>query len=311
MSKDQNFYQGRREHNLKNIDLTIRATSWWCSPGFQARAKARWRSIRFTPTASAAMSKSLSSYARQFLGQMEKPNVVQHRRGFRRHFDRPEIHVEQPALHGGHRHRNLRLSAPALPRIGIPHCPVCGREISQQTVDQMVDRVLALPEKTKIQVMAPVIRGRKGTHQQELDAARRSGYVRIRADGHMYDLSENIALEKNKKHTLEVVIDRLVVSPAIRSRLAGSIETALSLTGSLVLIDVVDGEELLFSQSYSCPEHDISLDDLAPRMFSFNSPFGACEKCTGLGTFMKVDPDLVVPNKNLSVREGAIKASGW
>ncbi|MBP0981535.1 MAG: excinuclease ABC subunit UvrA, partial [Oscillospiraceae bacterium] len=196
-------------------------------------------------------------------------------------------------------------------RIGIPHCPVCGREITQQTVDQMVDKILSLPERTKIQVMAPVVRGRKGTQQQELDAARRSGYVRVRVDGNMYDLSENITLEKNKKHSVDIVVDRLMVSPSIRSRLAGSIETALSLTGALVLIDVIDGEEMLFSQSYSCPEHGISVEELTPRMFSFNNPFGACEKCTGLGTFMKIDPDLVVPNKKLSIKQGCIKASGW
>ncbi|MEG1774823.1 MAG: excinuclease ABC subunit UvrA, partial [Oscillospiraceae bacterium] len=177
--------------------------------------------------------------------------------------------------------------------------------------DQMVDRVLALPAGTKIQVMAPVVRGRKGEHQQEFEAARRAGFVRVRADGNLYDLSEQIKLEKNKKHTIEIIVDRLIVSPSIRSRLAGSLETALNLTGSLALIDVIDGEEMLFSQSYSCPDHDISIEELAPRMFSFNNPYGACEKCTGLGTFMKVDPELVVPNRNLSVRQGAIKASGW
>jgi excinuclease UvrABC ATPase subunit len=175
----------------------------------------------------------------------------------------------------------------------------------------MVDRVLSLPEGTKIQVLAPVVRGRKGEHQQEFDAARRSGFVRVRADGIPYDLSEPIKLEKNKKHNIEIVVDRLVVAPSIRSRLAGSLEAAFALTGSLALVDVVDGEEILLSQSFACPEHDFSIDELAPRMFSFNNPFGACETCTGLGTFMKVDPDLVVPNKNLSIRQSTIRASGW
>ncbi|MBQ5884031.1 MAG: excinuclease ABC subunit UvrA, partial [Clostridia bacterium] len=196
-------------------------------------------------------------------------------------------------------------------RIGIPHCPVCGREITQQTVDQMVDKILSLPERTKIQVMAPVVRGRKGTQQQELDSARRSGYVRVRVDGNMYDLSENITLEKNKKHSVDIVVDRLMVSPSIRSRLAGSIETALSLTGALVLIDVIDGEEMLFSQSYSCPEHGISVEELTPRMFSFNNPFGACPTCSGLSMFLRVSEDLLVPNRNLSINEGAIKGCGW
>ncbi|WMJ84308.1 excinuclease ABC subunit UvrA [Oscillospiraceae bacterium LTW-04] len=311
MSKDQIIIKGAREHNLKNIDLTIPRDQLVVFTGLSGSGKSSLAFDTLYADGQRRYVESLSSYARQFLGQMEKPNVDSIE-GLS-----PAISIDQKSTSNNPRstvgtvteiYDYLRL---LYARIGIPHCPICGREISQQTVDQMVDRILTLPEKTKIQVMAPVIRGRKGTHQQELDSARRSGYVRVRVDGHMHDLSENITLEKNKKHTIEVVIDRLVVSPAIRSRLAGSIETALSLTGSLVLIDVVDGEELLFSQSYSCPEHDISIDDLAPRMFSFNSPFGACEKCTGLGTFMKVDPDLVLPNKNLSVREGAIKASGW
>lgn len=196
-------------------------------------------------------------------------------------------------------------------RIGIPHCPVCGREIRQQTVDQMVDKIMELPQRTKIQILAPIVRGKKGTHQKEFERAKKSGYVRVRVDGNLYELSEEIALEKNKKHNIEIVVDRLVVREDIQSRLTDSLETAIGLTGGLVLVDVIDGEEMLFSQNYACPEHNISIEELNPRMFSFNNPFGACEKCTGLGTFMSIDPDLVIPDKDKSIREGAIRASGW
>ena len=195
--------------------------------------------------------------------------------------------------------------------IGVPHCPVCGREINQQTVDQIVDRILSLPEGTRIQLLAPVVRGRKGEYAKEFENARKSGYVRVRVDGIIYDLSETIKLEKNKKHTIEIVVDRLVILPEIRGRLADSVETATSLSGGLLTVDVVGGEELSFSQNYACPEHGVSVEELTPRMFSFNNPFGACPKCTGLGIFMSIDPDLIIPNKNLSIREGAIRANGW
>ena len=191
------------------------------------------------------------------------------------------------------------------------HCPVCGREIRQQTVDQIVDKIMQLPQGTRIQLLAPVVRGRKGEHVKELDAAKRSGYVRVRCDGIIYDLSEEIKLEKNKKHNIEIVVDRLVIKPEILSRLTDSIETASNVSGGMLIVDVIDGEEMLFSQSYACPEHNISIEELTPRMFSFNNPFGACPKCTGLGVFSKVDPDLIVPNRDLSIRQGAIKASGW
>ena len=311
MAKDQIIIKGAKEHNLKNIDLTIPRDKLVVFTGLSGSGKSSLAFDTLYADGQRRYVESLSSYARQFLGQMEKPNV-ESIEGLS-----PAISIDQKSTSNNPRstvgtvteiYDYLRL---LYARIGIPHCPVCGREITQQTVDQMVDRVLALPERTKIQVMAPVVRGRKGEHQKEFDSARRSGYVRVRVDGNLYDLSEAIKLEKNKKHTIEIVVDRLVVSPSIRSRLAGSIETALALTGSLVLIDVVGGEELLFSQSYSCPDHDISIEELTPRMFSFNNPYGACETCTGLGTFMKVDPDLVVPNKKLSIRQGAIKASGW
>ena len=196
-------------------------------------------------------------------------------------------------------------------RIGIPHCPICGREIKQQTIDQIVDQVLALPEKTKLQVLAPVVRGRKGEHVKEFDAARRGGFVRARVDGLLYDLGEPIQLNKNQKHNIEIVVDRLVVHEDIRSRLADSIEVASGLTGGMVIVNVIDGEDITFSQNYACPEHGVSVDELTPRMFSFNNPFGACKKCTGLGVFMRIDPALIIPDKKLSIRKGGLKASGW
>ncbi len=196
-------------------------------------------------------------------------------------------------------------------RIGIPHCPICGREIKQQTIDQIVDKIFALEPGTKMQILAPVVRQRKGEHVKELESAKKSGFVRVRVDGNIYDLSESISLEKNKKHSIEIVVDRLVLKEEIRSRLTDSLETAVALSGGLAIIDVIDGEEILFSQNYACPEHGISIEELTPRMFSFNNPYGACETCTGLGTFLKVDPDMVIPNKELSIKQGAIKASGW
>ncbi len=254
---------------------------------------------------------SLSSYARQFLGMMEKPDVDEIG-GLS-----PAISIDQKTTSKNPRstvgtvteiYDYLRL---LYARIGIPHCPVCGREIRQQTVDQMVDKVMELPERSKIQILAPIVRGKKGMHQKEFERAKKSGYVRVRVDGNLYDLSEEITLDKNKKHNIEIVVDRLVVRDDIQSRLTDSLETAIGLTGGLVVVDVVDGEEMMFSQNYACPEHNISIEELNPRMFSFNNPFGACEKCTGLGTFMSIDPDLVIPDKSKSIREGAIKASGW
>ena len=254
---------------------------------------------------------SLSSYARMFLGQMEKPDVDSIE-GLS-----PAISIDQKTTSKNPRstvgtvteiYDYLRL---LYARIGIPHCPVCGREIKQQTVDQIVDKLFELEEGTKIQLLAPIARGRKGTYAKELDNARRSGYVRVRIDGNMYDLSEEIILDKNKKHNIEIVVDRLVIKDGIKSRLTDSIETVMSLSGGMLAVDVIGGEEMLFSQSYACPEHNISIEELNPRMFSFNNPFGACPKCTGLGTFSRIDPDLIVPNKDLSIRQGAIKASGW
>ena len=254
---------------------------------------------------------SLSSYARQFLGQMEKPDVD--------YIDglSPAISIDQKTTSKNPRstvgtvteiYDYLRL---LYARIGIPHCPVCGREIKQQTIDQIVDHVMTLEERTKIQILAPVVRGRKGEHVKEFEAARKAGYVRVRVDGMIYDLSEEIKLEKNKKHTIEIVVDRLVIQEDMKSRLADSIEIASGLTGGLIMINVIDGEDMMFSQNYACPEHGISIEELTPRMFSFNNPFGACEKCTGLGVFMKIDPDLILPDRKLSINQGGLKASGW
>ena len=249
--------------------------------------------------------------ARMFLGQMEKPDVDSIE-GLS-----PAISIDQKTTSKNPRstvgtvteiYDYLRLM---YARIGIPHCPVCGREIKQQTIDEIVDKVMELPERTKFQVLAPVVRGRKGEHQKEFESARKSGYSRVRVDGIAYDLTEKITLEKNKKHSIEIVVDRLVMKDGIKSRLTESIETAGNLTGGLVYIDVIDGEELHFSQSYACPEHGVSIEELVPRMFSFNNPYGACPKCTGLGSYRRVDPDLIMPNAGLTIRGGAIRASGW
>ena len=311
MSNDKIIIRGAREHNLKNIDLTIPRDKLVVMTGLSGSGKSSLAFDTIYADGQRRYMESLSSYARQFLGQMEKPDVDEIQ-GLS-----PAVSIDQKTTSRNPRstvgtvteiYDYLRL---LYARIGVPHCPVCGREISQQTVDEMVDSVLELPQGTKFQVLAPVVRGRKGTQQKELEAARRSGFARVRIDGNLYDLEEEISLEKNKKHTVEIVVDRLSINDSVRSRLADSLETALNLTGGLVTVDVIGGEEMQFSQNYACPEHGISVEELTPRMFSFNNPFGACPTCTGLGTFMKVDPELIIPNKKLSIREGAIKASGW
>ena len=311
MSNDKIVIKGAREHNLKNVDLTIPRDKLIVMTGLSGSGKSSLAFDTIYADGQRRYMESLSSYARMFLGQMEKPDVDDIQ-GLS-----PAISIDQKTTNRNPRstvgtvteiYDYLRL---LYARIGIPHCPVCGRVISQQTVDQMVDAVLELPAGTRFQVLAPVVRGRKGTQQKELDAARRGGYARVRIDGNMYDLDEEISLEKNKKHTVEIVVDRLVINENVHSRLADSLETTLALTGGLVTVDVPGGETMQFSQSYACPEHGVSVNELEPRMFSFNNPFGACERCTGLGTFMRVDPELIIPNKELSIREGAIKASGW
>ena len=316
MAMDKLVIKGAREHNLKNIDVTIPRDKLVVFTGLSGSGKSSLAFDTIYADGQRRYVESLSSYARQFLGQMEKPDVDSIE-GLS-----PAISIDQKTTSKNPRstvgtvteiYDYLRLM---YARIGVPHCPVCGREIKQQTIDQIVDQLLALPEKTRLQVLAPVVRGRKGEHQKELEAARKSGFVRVRVDGNLYDLSEEIRMEKNKKHHIEIVVDRLAVGPSIKSRMTDSIETAVRLSGGLVIADVQangdrPAEELLFSQSYACPDHGVSIGELEPRMFSFNNPQGACPKCTGLGTFMKVDPDMVIPNRNLSIRQGAIKASGW
>jgi len=308
---DKIIIRGARSNNLKNINVEIPRDKLVVMTGLSGSGKSSLAFDTIFADGQRRYMESLSSYARMFLGQMEKPDVDSIE-GLS-----PAISIDQKTTSKNPRstvgtvteiYDYLRL---LYARIGIPHCPVCGREIHQQTVDEVVDKVMQLEEGTRIQLLAPVVRGRKGTHAKELESAKRSGYVRVRVDGNIYDLSEEITLQKNIKHNIEILVDRLVIKDSIRSRLSDSLETVFSLTGGLAVVEVVCGEEMLFSQNYSCPEHDISIEELSPRMFSFNNPFGACENCTGLGVFMKVDPELIIPNPDLSIREGAIKAPGW
>ena len=303
--------KGAREHNLKNIDLTLPRDKLIVMTGLSGSGKSSLAFDTIYADGQRRYMESLSSYARQFLGQMEKPDVDSIS-GLS-----PAISIDQKTTSKNPRstvgtvteiYDYLRL---LYARIGVAHCPVCGRTIERQTVDQIVDQVLKLEQGTKIQLLAPIVRGRKGEYRKELEQARKSGYVRARIDGINYDLSEEIKLNKNQKHTIEIVVDRLIIKPEIKSRLSDSIETVSQLTGGIVGVDVIDGEPLLFSQSYACPEHGISIEELVPRMFSFNNPFGACEKCTGLGVYKKIDPAMIIPNPELSIRQGAIKASGW
>ena len=311
MQNNKIIIKGAREHNLKNVDVEIPRDKLVVMTGLSGSGKSSLAFDTIYADGQRRYMESLSSYARMFLGQMEKPNVDSIE-GLS-----PAISIDQKTTSKNPRstvgtvteiYDYLRL---LYARIGIPHCPVCGREIRQQTVDQIVDKVMELETGTKIQILAPIVRGKKGEYAKELDSIRKSGYVRVRIDDITYDLSEEIKLEKNKKHNIEVIVDRLVIKDEIKSRLSESIETAGGLTDGLIYVDVIGGEELHFSQNYACPEHGVSIEELNPRMFSFNNPFGACPKCTGLGTFMHVDPDLIIPNKDLSIKEGAIKASGW
>ena len=311
MALDKIVIRGARQNNLKNIDLEIPRDKLIVFTGLSGSGKTSLAFDTIYADGQRRYVESLSSYARMFLGQAEKPDVDEIT-GLS-----PAISIDQKTTSKNPRstvgtvteiYDYLRL---LYARVGIPHCPVCGREITQQTVDQMVDKVLALPAGTRIQVMAPIVRQRKGTYQKELDAARRSGYVRARVDGSLYELTEEIKLEKNYKHTIEIVVDRLSVKPEIRSRLADSIETCCTMTGGLALVDVIGGEEMLFSQNYACPDHDISIEELSPNMFSFNNPAGSCPTCTGLGVFQKVDPALVMRYPDRSIRDGAFKTTGW
>lgn len=311
MASSKIIVKGANEHNLKNIDVEIPRDKLVVLTGLSGSGKSSLAFDTIYAEGQRRYMESLSSYARQFLGQMEKPNV-ETIEGLS-----PAISIDQKTTSKNPRstvgtvteiYDYLRLM---YARIGVPHCPVCGKEIKQQTVDQIVDKVMALEEKTKIQILAPVVRGRKGEHVKEFDSARKSGFVRVRVDGNIYDLNEEIKLEKNKKHTTEIIVDRLVIKDDIRSRLADSVEAAAGLSGGIVVVNVIDGKDITFSQNYACLEHGGSIEELSPRMFSFNNPFGACPKCTGLGVFMKIDPRLIIPDKKLSVNKGGLKASGW
>ena len=310
--QDKIYIKGARENNLKNIDVEIPRDKLVVLTGLSGSGKSSLAFDTIYAEGQRRYVESLSSYARMFLGQMEKPDVD--------YIDglSPAISIDQKTTSKNPRstvgtvteiYDYLRL---LWARVGTPHCPQCGKEIKQQTIDQIIDQVMALPEATRIQIMAPVIRGKKGEHQKIFEDARKSGYVRVRVDGSLYDLSEEITLDKNKKHHIEVVVDRLVIREDISRRLTDSVEVASSLSGGLVLINIVgEDRDILFSQNYACEDCGVSIEELAPRMFSFNNPFGACPTCTGLGAQLKVDPDLIIPNKNLSILEGAITASGW
>ena len=306
------FVKGARANNLKNIDVAIPRDKLVVITGLSGSGKSSLAFDTIYAEGQRRYVESLSSYARMFLGQMEKPDVD--------YIDglSPAISIDQKTTSKNPRstvgtvtevYDYLRL---LWARIGTPHCPNCGKEIKQQSIDQIIDQIMALPEGTRIQVLAPVIRGKKGEHAKVLENARKSGYVRVRADGNLYELTEEIPLEKNKKHSIEIVVDRLVIRPDITRRLTDSVETAASLGGGLVLVNLPkEDRDLSFSQNYACEDCGVSIEELAPRMFSFNSPFGACPTCTGLGSQMKADPALIIPNPRLSILEGAIAVSGW
>ena len=303
--------RGANENNLKNIDVDIPRNELVVLTGLSGSGKSSLAFDTIYAEGQRRYMESLSSYARQFLGQMEKPDV-ESIEGLS-----PAISIDQKSTNHNPRstvgtvteiYDYLRL---LYARIGIPHCPKCGKEIRKQSVDQMVDQIMSLPERTKVQILAPVVRGRKGTHVKVLDRAKKSGYVRVRIDGNLYELSEEISLDKNIKHTIEIVVDRLVIKPGIEKRLTDSVENVLALSEGLLVVDVIDGEPMNFSQSFSCPDCGISIEEIEPRSFSFNNPFGACPVCFGLGYKMEFDEDLMIPDKSLSINEGAIVVLGW
>ncbi len=303
--------KGAREHNLKNIDIEIPRDKLVVFTGLSGSGKSSLAFDTIYAEGQRRYVESLSSYARMFLGQMDKPDV-DYIEGLS-----PAISIDQKTTSKNPRstvgtvteiYDYLRL---LWARIGVPHCPVCGREISQQTVDQIVDKLLELPERTKIQVLAPIARGKKGEFVKEINDIRKQGFVRCRIDGEIVDLQDEIKLSKTKKHNIEVVVDRLVIKDGIQSRLTDSVETATKIGNGLLIVDVNGESEELFSLNYACPEHGVSIEEMSPRMFSFNNPFGACKKCDGLGTFKEIDSDLIIPDKKMSINQGAIKASGW
>ncbi len=311
MIRDNIFIKGAREHNLKNVDVEIPRDKFVVITGLSGSGKSSLAFDTIYAEGQRRYVESLSSYARQFLGQMEKPDID--------YIDglSPAIAIDQKTTSRNPRstvgtvteiHDYLRL---LYARIGIPHCPKCGKEITQQTIDQMVDQILAFEENTRIQLLAPVVRGRKGEYHKLVEDAKKGGFVRIRVDGQVMDVNDEIVLDKNKKHNIEIVVDRLIIRNDIQKRLSDSLETVLHLSGGIAIVDVIGKEEILFSQNFACGDCGISIEELTPRMFSFNNPFGACPTCTGLGNLLKVDPDLVIPDRSLSLTDGAIAVTGW
>ena len=311
MISDKIYIKGAREHNLKNIDIELPRNKLIVMTGLSGSGKSSLAFDTIYAEGQRRYVESLSSYARQFLGQMEKPDV-DYIEGLS-----PAISIDQKTTSRNPRstvgtvteiHDYLRLM---YARIGTPHCPNCGKEIQQQTIDQIVDRVLALPERTRIMILSPVIRGRKGEYLKLLEDMQKQGYVRARIDGEMCELDDPPKMAKTKKHTIEIVIDRLIIRPDLQQRLTDSLETAMHLGGGLVIVSVIDGEDMMFSQNYACPDCNISIEELTPRMFSFNNPYGACPTCTGLGVLMRIDPAIVIPDRSKSFNEGAIQVTGW
>ena len=306
MVNDKIIIKGAKEHNLKNIDLELPRNKFIVITGISGSGKSSLAFDTIYAEGQRRYVESLSSYARQFLGQMDKPDV-EYIEGLS-----PSISIDQKTTSKNPRstvgtvteiYDYLRL---LYARIGTPYCYKCGKEISSQTVDQMVDRIMELEERTRIQILAPVVRGKKGEHQRILDNIKKEGFIRVIVDGHMYEVADEINLEKNKKHDIHIVVDRIIVKEGIEGRLTDSIETALKLTDGLVMVDIIDGEPLMFSQKLACPDCGVVIEELSPRMFSFNSPFGACPTCNGIGYHKEIDKELVIPNPNLSINEGGI-----
>ena len=310
--RDHIVIKGARENNLKNIDVEIPRDALVVMTGLSGSGKSSLAFDTIFAEGQRRYMESLSSYARQFLGQMDKPDVDSIE-GMS-----PAISIDQKTTSKNPRstvgtvteiYDYLRL---LWARVGVPHCPKCGKEIRRQTVDQIVDQIAALPQATRVQILAPVVRARKGEHQKVFDDARRGGYVRVRVDGSIYDLTETITLDKNRKHNIEIVVDRVVIRPDQNRRLTDAVEIASALSGGLVLADIPEEKrEILFSQNYACDDCGISIEELTPRMFSFNSPYGACPTCGGLGTRLRIDPALIIPDPSKSILDGGITASGW
>src|SRR5690625_4286529 len=306
MTKDKIIIRGAKENNLKNVNIDLPRNKFIVFTGLSGSGKSSLAFDTIYAEGQRRYVESLSSYARQFLGQMDKPNV-EYIEGLS-----PSISIDQKTTSRNPRstvgtvteiYDYLRL---LYARIGTPYCPKCGKVISSQTVDQMVDSIMELEERTRIQILAPVVRGKKGAHVKVLENIKKEGFIRLMIDGELYDIADEIKLDKNKNHTIEVVVDRIIIREDVEGRLTDSLETALRLADGLVVIDVIDGERLIFSQKLSCPDCNISMEELEPRMFYFNSPFGACPTCNGIGFYKTVDPDLVIPNKELSIAEGGI-----